>query len=368
MSEPARLKVSPLAARHRALGARMIDFGGWEMPLQYSGILDEHHAVRRSVGVFDVSHMGEIEIRGPQALELTSYVTSNAPARLAPGQIQYSGLLNENGGFVDDILTHRVAEDHFFLCVNAANQERDYEHIRNANRWDAAVEFASERYAQIAIQGPLSPLALQKLTATRLELLRYYAFADGEVCGEPARIARTGYTGEDGFEVYAAPQAAPGIWDAILAAGSEFSIKPCGLGARNTLRLEAAMALYGKEIDETTTPWEAGLGWIVKMDKGDFLGREALERQQAEGVRRKLAGFEMRGRGVARDGYQILVGGRPAGRVTSGGPSPTLNSCIGLCYLPVEAAAVGQPIEIVIRGQAVPAEVVKTPFYKRARQ
>lgn len=367
MAGPAALKRSPLDSVHRRLGARMTAFGGWEMPVSYSSIVEEHHAVRRSVGLFDVSHMGEIEIRGPEALSLVSFVTTNAPERLSDGQAQYSALLYPHGGFVDDILVHRVRGDHFFLCVNAANQEKDYGHIHAVNRWNAVVEFASERYAQLALQGPKAAAVLQKLTGTDLTAIRYYRFVDGEVCGIAARIARTGYTGEDGFELYLAPEHAATVWDRLLDAGQEFQIRPCGLGARNTLRLEAKMALYGHEIDASTTPWEADLAWIVKMDKGEFLGREALERQQRQGLRRKLAGFEMRGRGIGRDGYQVRVGGRPSGWVTSGAPSPTLGKNIGLCYLPPQMASPGREIEIVIRGESVPAVTVPTPFYKRTQ-
>jgi aminomethyltransferase len=367
MTEPARLKVTPLNAVHRRMGARMVDFGGWEMPVQYSGILEEHHAVRRAVGVFDVSHMGEIEIRGPEAPDLVEFVTTNQASRLKPGQIQYSGLLYAHGGFVDDILVHNVADRHFFLCVNASNQEKDYEHIRAANRWNAQVEFASPRYAQIAIQGPRAEVTLQPLCSVDLSAIRYYNFKDGEVLGRAARIARTGYTGEIGFEIYAAPEAAEEAWDRILDAGQPFGIKPCGLGARNTLRLEAGMALYGHEIDASITPLEAGLDWIVKLDKGEFLGRAALERRRAAGVRRRLTAFEMLGRGIARDGYAVLVAGSPAGWVTSGGPSPTLNKNIGLCYLPAELATPGRRIEVLIRGQAVEAVTVESPFYKRAK-
>ncbi|MFB3776115.1 MAG: glycine cleavage system aminomethyltransferase GcvT [Bryobacteraceae bacterium] len=367
MADPARLRATPLNPVHRRLGARMVDFGGWDMPVQYSGILEEHHAVRRAVGVFDVSHMGEIEIRGAEALALAEFVTTNAVSRLKTGQIQYSGLLYPHGGFVDDILVHKVAEDHYFLCVNASNQEKDFEHIRASNRWNATVEYASERYAQIAVQGPQSRATLQKLTATDLAAMRYYTFLDGEVSGEPARIARTGYTGEDGFEIYVAPEAAPRLWDRIFDAGQDLGVKPCGLGARNTLRLEAAMALYGHEIDATITPLEAGLDWVVKMDKGDFQGRAVMEKQLKEGIRRKLIGLEMRGRGIARDGYEVVDGGRPVGWVTSGAPSPTLNKNIGLCYLPVEQATAGREISVLIRGQAVEAVTVATPFYKRAR-
>jgi aminomethyltransferase len=345
----------------------MVDFGGWEMPVQYSGILDEHHAVRNAVGIFDVSHMGEIEIRGPEAFRLTDYVTTNAVARLKPGQIQYSGLLYEHGGFVDDILVHKIAEDDFFICVNASNQDKDFEHIRALNRFQAEVDFASGRYAQLAVQGPKAPATVQKLTATDLAAIRYYWFTDGEVAGAKARIARTGYSGEDGFELYVDPAEAPRIWDEVMEAGREFGIKPCGLGARNTLRLEAKMALYGHEIHASISPFEADLAWIVRMDKGDFVGRGALEKQLAAGLTRKLAGFEMRGRGIARDGYEVFVDGSPAGWVTSGGPSPTLNKNIGLCYLPVDRSGIGQPIRIQIRGQLVDAVTVPTPFYKRAK-
>jgi aminomethyltransferase len=345
----------------------MVDFGGWEMPVQYSGILDEHHAVRKAVGIFDVSHMGEIEIRGPEAFRLTDYVTTNAVAKLKPGQIQYSGLLYEHGGFVDDILVHKVAEDDFFICVNASNQDKDFEHIRALNRFQAEVDFASARYAQLAVQGPKAPATVQKLTATDLAAIRYYWFTDGEVAGAKARIARTGYSGEDGFELYVDPAEAPRIWDELTEAGREFGIKPCGLGARNTLRLEAKMALYGHEIHASISPFEADLAWIVRMDKGDFVGRSALEKQLAAGLTRKLVGFEMRGRGIARDGYEVFIDGSPAGWVTSGGPSPTLNKNIGLCYLPVDRSGIGQPIQIQIRGQLVDAATVPTPFYKRAK-
>ena len=366
MCEPGTLRLTPLNAAHRRLGARMVDFSGWDMPVQYSGILDEHHAVRRAVGLFDVSHMGEIEVRGPQALGLVNHVTTNNAARLQIGQAQYSGLLYEHGGFVDDILVHKVAEDHYFICVNASNQEKDLEHIRALNQTAATVEFASGRYAQLAVQGPRALATLQKLTATDLGAIRFYHFTDGEVSSAPARIARTGYTGEDGFEIYIAPDEAGRVWNDLLGAGAEFGIKPCGLGARNTLRLEAKMALYGHEITASTTPWEADLAWIVKMDKGEFVGRAALQRQKEEGIRRKLVGFEMRGRGIARDGYEVRINGAPAGWVTSGGPSPTLGKNIGLCYLPREAAEPGGPIQIVIRDQPVDAVTVATPFYKRA--
>jgi aminomethyltransferase len=345
----------------------MVDFGGWDMPVQYSGLVDEHHTVRRAVGLFDVSHMGEIEIRGPQAAQLADFATTNAVRKLQLGQAQYSGLLYEHGGFVDDILVHKVADDHYFICVNASNQDKDFAHFCEVNQFEAEVEFASDRYAQIAVQGPRALETLKKLTPVDIAAIRYYWFTDGEVSGVPARIARTGYTGEDGFEIYVAPEEAPGIWQKLLEAGHEFGIKPCGLGCRNTLRLESKMALYGHEIHASITPLEADLAWIVKLDKGEFVGRETLAKQKAAGIRRKLIGFEMRGRGIGRDGYEVWIDGAPAGWVTSGSPSPTLNKNLGLCYLPVEHAQLGRKIEIIIRNQPVEAETVATPFYKRGK-
>ena len=357
----------------------MIDFGGWDMPVQYASLLEEHHAVRQRVGLFDVSHMGEIEVRGPEALRLVNHVTTNDASKLRIGQIQYSGLLYGHGGFVDDILVHKVADNDYFLCVNASNQDKDYQHIVTHNKFDATVENAGSRYAQLAVQGPRALETLQKLTPVPLAPIRYYHFVDGPIkgmtSGAPARIARTGYTGEDGFEIYLSPADAPRVWDEILAAGANFGIKPCGLGARNTLRLEAAMALYDHEIHASITPWEAGLGWIVKMDKGDFVGRRALALQKDRGVTRKLVGLEMVGRGIGRDGYEVCIAGAGAGWVTSGGPSPTLGKNIGLGYLPCADAEAGRPIQteigrriqIMVRGQLVDAVTVPTPFYKRTK-
>ena len=345
----------------------MVDFGGWDMPVQYSGIMDEHKTVREAVGLFDVSHMGEIEITGPDALKYVESVTTNAASKLKIGQAQYSGLLYEHGGFVDDILVHKVGENDYFICCNASNQEKDFAHIASLNRFNAGAVFASEHYAQLAIQGPKGLATLQKLTETELAPIKYYHFTDGKVSGTPARIARTGYTGEDGFEIYINPAEAERIWNEVLVAGEEFGIKPCGLGARNTLRLESKMALYGHEIDASISPFEADLGWIVKLDKGDFVGREALAKQKASGVTRKLVGFEMTGRGIGRDGYEVYIEGAPAGWVTSGGPSPTLCKNIGLCYLPVEHSIPGKPIQVMIRNQPVDAVTVATPFYKRAK-
>jgi aminomethyltransferase len=361
-----QLRITPLNAVHRRLGAKMVDFGGWDMPVQYSGILDEHRTVREGVGLFDVSHMGEIEIFGPGALKLVNWVTTNDASKLAAGQAQYSALLYAHGGFVDDILVHKIDDNHFFLCVNSANQDKDYQHMAAHNRFEATVVNAGDRYAQLAVQGPRALETLQKLTPIELAPIRYYHFADSSVCGTPARIARTGYTGEDGFEIYISPAEVERLWSEILAAGTEFGIKPCGLGARNTLRLEAGMALYGHEIHASVTAWEAGLGWIVKADRGDFIGREALMQRKSRGVTRQLIGFEMTGRGIGRDGYEVYVNGSPAGWITSGGPSPTLNKNIGFCYLPTALAQPGRPINIMVRGVPVSAITVPAPFYRRS--
>jgi aminomethyltransferase len=345
----------------------MVDFGGWDMPVQYSGIVEEHNSVRTAAGLFDVSHMGEIDIRGPQAIDLVDFVTTNSARKLNTGQAQYSGLLYDHGGFVDDILVHKVSDDHYFLCINSSNQEKDYEHICSQNRFEAEVDFSSDRYAQLAVQGPRARDIVARLTPIELSAIKYYWFADGEICGVPGRAAHTGYTGEDGFELYIPPSEAARVWEEILRAGAEFGLKPCGLGARNTLRLEAKMALYGHEIDASITPLEADLGWIVKFEKGDFVGRGALVKQKESGVSRKLVGFEMCGRGIGRDGYEVLLEGAPAGWITSGSPAPALGKNIGLCYLPAAEAKPGRPIQIVIRNQPVDAITVETPFYKRAK-
>jgi len=369
MSDTAELKRTPLFETHIAAKAKMVDFGGWNMPVQYSGIIEEHNAVRTGVGLFDVSHMGEIEVHGPQALALVNYVATNNAAKLKPWPAHYSALLYEHGGVVDDILVHRLPDGSMFLCVNAGNQEKDFAHIREVagNRFDAEVALTSDSYAQIAIQGPKALATLQKLTAPNLSEIKYYWFTDGEVSGTSARIARTGYTGEDGFEIYVAPAEAPRLWNELLSAGEEFAIRPCGLGARNTLRLEAGMALYGHELTASINPFEANLGWIVKMDKGDFVGRTALEKIQNAGLTRTLVGFEMKERGIGRDGYEVWVDGKTAGWVTSGGPSPTLNKNIGLCYVPTAKAQPGQSIQVIIRNSPVEAVTVPTPFYKRAK-
>jgi aminomethyltransferase len=313
--------------------------------------------------------MGEIEVRGADALALVQSVTSNNAAKLADGHAQYSGLLNDRGGFVDDLLVHRISESHYLLCVNASNQDGDFEYIRARNRFGAAAEIenAGERYSQLALQGPKALGILAPLTTTHLDALRYYQFTFGAVNGVKCLIARTGYTGEDGFELYFAPEHSEALWDALLEAGRPAGLLPCGLGARNTLRLEAGMRLYGHELDETTTVWEADLAWICKLDKGEFVGRKALVEQKARGIERTLVGFEMSDRQIARDACGVSIGGAPVGRVTSGSPAPYLKKNIGMAYVPLDARAPGTEIEIDIRGNRAPARIVPLPFYKRAQ-
>ena len=342
-------------------------FGGWEMPIEYSGIVREHLAVRTRVGLFDVSHMGEIEIGGPGSLALLQQVACNDAGRLQPGQIQYSALLTEQGTFVDDILVHRLEESRFLLCVNAGNTAKDFRHISRQNRFGARVTDVSDRYVQLAIQGPESRQALQSLVDLDLSEIGYYRFRPGHILGVSGLIARTGYTGEDGFEIYFPPTAAAAVWQDLSRSGHSPEMLPAGLGARNTLRLEAKMALYGHEIDEDTTPWEAGLGWMVRMDRPDFTGRAALAAQLETGAKKKLVGFEMQGPGIGRDGYDVLKDGRKIGWVTSGSPAPFLQKNIGLAYVNKGEACLGNRLDIQVRKRLVPAEVVKTPFYRRQR-
>jgi aminomethyltransferase len=359
------LKKTALNEAHGKAGGKMIDFGGWDMPVQYkAGTIEEHMAVRTAAGIFDVSHMGEIEIRGPQALELIQRVTTNDASKLADGQAHYSALLYPQGTFVDDILVHRFAADHYFLCVNASNTEKDFNWIvQNASGFDCAVQNVSAAYTQLAIQGPRALEIMQPLCDVHLTAIKYYWFARGHVDGVPAIIARTGYTGEDGVEIYFDPAESERIWDKIVGSGA----LPCGLAARNTLRLEARMALYGNDIDDEHTPYEADLAWIVKPGKGDFIGRDRLVEQKAQGVARKLAGFEVIDKGIARDHYPVFIDGQEAGIVTSGSPAPFLKKNIGLAYLPVEHTAIGSRFEIDVRGRRLAAEVVQTPFYKRSK-
>ncbi len=360
----APLKRTPLHEVEKELGGKMVDFGGWELPVQYTGILEEHEAVRTRVGIFDVSHMGEVAVKGPDALAMLQKTTCNDVSKLENGRAQYNGLLYPTAGFVDDILIYRNAPDDYFIVVNASNADKDYEWFReSAKGFDAMVRNLSAEYAQLAIQGPQAEKLLQPMTDVDLSQMKYYRFGRGKVDGVPAIVSRTGYTGEDGFEVYVAPEHAPRIMRKIIAAGA----KPCGLGARDTLRLEAKMALYGNDIDHTTTPLEADLGWIVKMEKGAFNGRDVLLREKSEGVRRRLVGFEMVDRGIARHGYPIVDGSKEIGVVTSGTHSPTLKKAIGLAYVPPDKTVLGSEFMVLIRGKETRARVVPTPFYKRAK-
>jgi aminomethyltransferase len=361
------LKRTALNAVHRAAGARLVEFGGWEMPVEYSGITQEHLAVRTRAGLFDVSHMGEIEVRGPQALQLLQDVTSNDVSRLKDFQAQYTALMYPQGSAVDDCLVHRLAEDHYFLCVNAANTDKDFAWIVQNNSFDAEVCDVSADYSQLAIQGPRSAAIVGKVSDANLASLRYYWFTHATCCGVDGLLARTGYTGEDGFEFYFSPKESERVWTELLEAGKDEGMIPVGLGARNTLRLEAGYALYGHELDEDTTLYEANLDWICKLDKGDFIGRDALARQRRDGPRKKLAGFEMTDRGIARDGYAVWIEGAAAGQVTSGSPAPFLRKNIGMAYLPPAQAEVGREIQIEIRGRKAAACIVTLPFYKRSK-
>ena len=360
------------------MGAKMVDFNGWDMPVEYpasvgGGIIAEHMAVRTAVGIFDVSHMGDIRLAGPQALAAVQHISMNDASRLAVGQAQYSALLYPEGTFVDDVIVHRLGEDEYLLVINAGTREKDFNWVReNTRQFDCAVENLSDDFTQIAIQGPKGVDLLQKLTDTDLRAVKFYWVTRGEVCGlRHILIARTGYTAEDGFEIYIPSDEATSarVWSEVLQAGREFGVVTCGLGARNTLRLEGKLPLYGHEISDTINVWEAGLDRFCKMEKPEFIGRDALEKARAAGLRRTLAGLEMTGRGIARDGYKVLDGaGREIGYVTSGSPAPFLKKNIALAYVPPEFAAIGTPVNVEIRGQGVGAVVVPTPFYRRPKK
>lgn len=358
------LKTTALNAVHKAAGARMVDFAGWEMPVEYSGIIQEHLAVRTRAGLFDVSHMGEIEVRGPKALDLLQHVTSNDVSRLAIGQVQYSALMYPQGSAVDDCLVHRLDTNRYLLCVNASNTDKDFAWITSHNSFDAEARNVSGDYSQLALQGPESAAIMAKVTSVDLGSLKYYWFCHATCCGVDGLFARTGYTGEDGFEFYFPPAESEQVWNELIGAGKPHGLIPAGLGARNTLRLEAAFPLYGHELDEDTTLIEARLGWISKLDKGEFLGREALRAQKEHGPRKRLIGFEMRDRAIAREGYPVVVDGERVGRVTSGSYAPFLRQNIGLAYVAPEKSTRPE-LEIEIRGQRVPAQQVPLPFYKR---
>jgi len=364
MSE-GNLKRTPLYEAHVAAKGKLIDFGGWELPVQYVGIIEEHHHVRTKAGLFDVSHMGEIDVRGPNALKLVNKLITNDAGKLAFNQVLYTPMCLPSGGIVDDLLVYRKEKDHFLLVVNASNIDKDYQWMLDNMMDGVEINNISLETAQLALQGPLAEQILQKLTDINLGELKYYWFAEGKVAGQPALVSRTGYTGEDGFEIYLAPEYANLMWDAILVAGQPEGVMPIGLGARDTLRFEARLPLYGNELAENITPLEAGLGIFIKLDKEDFNGKDALAKQKAAGVPRKTMGFEMTGRGIPRSHYPVLKDGEEIGFVTSGSFSPTLNKNIGLALIKAEAGVIGNEIEIVIRNKGVTAKIIKTPFYQR---
>jgi aminomethyltransferase len=372
------VRKTALNAVHRQMGAKMVDFNGWDMPVEYpasigGGIINEHIAVRTGVGIFDVSHMGDIRLAGPQALAAVQHISMNDASRLAIGQAQYSALLYPQGTFVDDVIVHRLGEDEYLLVINAGTREKDFNWVRdNTRQFDCAVENLSDDFTQIAIQGPKAVDTLQKLTDSDLNAVKFYWVTHGTVCGlKNILIARTGYTAEDGFEIYIPSDEATGarVWNEILRAGKDFGIVPCGLGARNTLRLEGKLPLYGHEISDTINVWEAGLDRFCKMEKPEFVGREALEKAKSAAPRHTLVGLEMIDRGIARDGYKVLdLNGRAIGYVTSGSPAPFLKKNIALAYVPPENATLGSTVNVEIRGQAVAARIVSTPFYKKPKK
>src|SRR5258706_3984137 len=372
------VRKTALNAVHRQMGAKMVDFNGWDMPVEYPasigcGIINEHMAVRTGVGIFDVSHMGDIRLAGAQALAAVQHISMNDASRLAVGQAQYSALLYPQGTFVDDVIVHRLGDDEYLLVINAGTREKDFNWGRdNTRQFDCAVENLSDDFTQIAIQGPKGVDVLQKLTDADLSAVKFYWITRGTVCGlKNILIARTGYTAEDGFEIYvpADEPTSARVWNEILNAGKGFGLVPCGLGSRNTLRLEGKLPLYGHEISDTINVWEAGLDRFCKMEKPEFVGRASLEKAKAAGLKRTLVGLEMTERGIARDGYKVLEGGgREIGYVTSGSPAPFLKKNIALAYVPPEHSSIGSNVKVEIRGQGVGAQVVSTPFYKRPKK
>jgi aminomethyltransferase len=370
------VRKTALNAVHRRMGAKMVEFNGWDMPVEYpasGGLIAEHLAVRTRAGIFDVSHMGDIRIAGPQALEATQHISMNDASRLAVGQAQYSALLYPQGTFVDDVIVHRLGEREFLLVINAGTREKDFNWVRdNVRGFNCTAQNLSDDFTQIAIQGPQGHALLQKLTSADLAAVKFYWFTHGTVCGlKNILIARTGYTAEDGFEIYVPADEATStrVWNEVLEAGKEFNALPCGLGARNTLRLEGRLPLYGHEISDSINVWEAGLDRFCKMEKGEFVGRAALGRARAADVKRTLIGLEMVERGIARDGYKVQdEAGQEVGYVTSGSYAPFLKKNIALAYVPPRLAEMGTPLKVEIRGQGVGAKVVPTPFYKRPKK
>lgn len=367
------LKKTPLNEVHRELGGKMVDFGGWDMPVQYkAGVIEEHMRTRTDAGLFDVSHMGEIWVEGPDAIAFVNRLTTNDVRNLVDGQAHYSALTNEKGGIVDDLLVYRFDEEKLLLVVNAGTTEKDWEWITSHKKDDEQIVLtnASADFCQIAVQGPKALGILQSITDIDISEIKYYRFTIGRVDGVESIISRTGYTGEDGFEVYAPSEFAVQLWNKLLEIGKfgeEDGILPAGLAARNTLRLESGMSLYGHELSDEISPLEAGLGWITKLDKGDFVGSDVIAKMKEAGVKRKIVGFELIDRGIARDDFDVYAGGEKIGYVTSGSPAPFLKKNIGFAMVPVEFANIGGEIKIDVRGKQLAAEIVKTPFYKRSK-
>ncbi len=360
------LRRTPLFDTHVAAGARMVPFAGWEMPVQYRSATDEHHATRQAAGLFDVSHMGEVLFEGPRALASLQRITTNDLNLCADGQAQYSCMLRPSGGMIDDIVVYRFSAEKLLVCINAANRDKDVAWMKaEGTRDGCTVTDAGDAWAQLAVQGPKAAAILQTLTVTDLSTVKTYWFTEGTVSGIPAIIARTGYTGEDGFELFCSPDKAAELWSALVSAGAPLGLIPAGLGARDSLRLEVAYRLYGNDMDETTTPLEAGLGWIVRIDKGDFVGRDVLVSQKSAGLPQRLVGFKLTDKGIARHDYPVLKDGAKVGRVTSGTLTPTVKEAVGMAYVPPALAKEGSTFDVEIRGKAVPAVVVKTPFYAR---
>ncbi|HWR34546.1 MAG TPA: glycine cleavage system aminomethyltransferase GcvT [Clostridia bacterium] len=374
--EASEVRKTALNKVHREMGAKMVDFNGWDMPVEYpgsGGLIAEHLAVRNSVGLFDVSHMGDIRLHGPQALAAVQHMTMNDAAKLSIGQAQYSALLYPQGTFVDDVIVHRLGENDYLLVINAGTREKDFNWVRgSAEGFDCEVEDLSDNYTQIAVQGPNGWKTLQKLTDVDLTQVKFYWFTHGTVCGLPnTLIARTGYTAEDGFEIYVPADEATSarVWKALMDAGKEFGIVACGLGSRNTLRLEGKLPLYGHEISDSITAWEAGLDRFIKMDKGDFTGRAALEKQKAEGIKRTLVGLEPIERGIPRDGYKVFnLDGNEIGFVASGSYGPFLRKNIALAYVPIEQSQIGNEVAVEIRANRVKCKIIPVPFYKRPKK
>jgi aminomethyltransferase len=359
------MKRTPLYAAHRRAGAKMVEFAGWDMPVQYTGVIEEHLAVRSRAGLFDVSHMGEIEVCGPDAEDFSQRISANDVARMKVSQAQYNLLLNDDGGVVDDVIFYRLEPDRFLICVNASNTEKDFRWIREHAAGRVEIENVSARYAQLALQGPAAEKILQPLTNLQLADVRSFHFAFADVVGARCLVARTGYTGEDGFELYCNGDDAERLWNALLGTGAPQGLVPVGLGARDTLRLEKAYPLYGHELDDATTPLEAGLEWVTKFSKRSFIGRDVLLRQKQEGIKRKLVGLELLEPGIARSEYPLLKDGKNIGRVTSGTKSPSLGKSIALGYVAVEESQMDTIFDVEIRGRRIKTKVVSLPFYRR---